>query len=256
MESNTTLVQCYPTHEAYPEGCGPSPPVLLLHDKFGLTASVRGIANRLAREGFYTLTPNLYGLCASFADVAPDFMRMGGPSYLDYSDEASADSFAVGLTDERADAIVSQAIAYACGRSHARGGGIGVFGFSMGGRLAVLAAANHPEQVRACVAVTPEGLATADHRKPAALGRAEDIRAPLLLFYGGADKRVPPAERAEVRGRLTELGKDFSMELFPDVPEDFFCSERTTYRIHASKVAWEKTLSFFRQYLGGVSRSE
>jgi carboxymethylenebutenolidase len=249
MESNTTLVQCYPAHEAYPDGEGPFPPVLVLHDKFGLTPSVRGAATRLARQGFYTLTPNLYSVCASFVDVAPDFMRAAGPSHLEYDDEVSAESFAFGLTDERADAVVSQAIAYIAGRSHARNGGIGVLGFSMGGRLAVLAAANHADEVRACVAFTPEGLASSSHRKPAALEAAAPIRSPLLLFFGGQDDEVPPAERAEIRGRLTELGKEFRMELFPRASHDFSCSERQTYRVGAAKQAWGQTVDLFRRIL-------
>lgn len=250
MESNTTLVQCYPAHEAFPDGDGPFPPVLVLHDQFGLTPSLRGTATRLAREGFYTLTPNLYSVCTSFADVAPDFMHAAGPQYLDDSDEVSAQSFAFGLTDERADAVVSQAIAYIAGRSHAKNGGIGVLGFSMGGRLAVLAAANHPDEVRACVAFTPEGLASASHRKPPALDSAAAIRAPLLLFFGGADEQVRPAERADIRGCLTELGKDFRMELFEHAPHDFACSERETYRVGPSKSAWDQTVDFFRRSLG------
>ena len=31
MESNTTLVQCYPAHEAIPDGHGPFPAVIVVH---------------------------------------------------------------------------------------------------------------------------------------------------------------------------------------------------------------------------------
>ena len=40
MESNTTLVQCYPAHEAVPAGQGPFPPVIVVHDRVGLNAHV------------------------------------------------------------------------------------------------------------------------------------------------------------------------------------------------------------------------
>jgi hypothetical protein len=39
------------------------------------------------------------------------------------------------------------------------------------------------------------------------------------------------------------------MEVFHDAGEDFFCEERDTYRIHASKVAWEETLALFQRCL-------
>lgn len=253
MESNTTLVQCYPAHEAYPDGDGPFPAVLLFHDKFGLTPSFRGTANRLAREGFYTLAPNFYAVCASFADVAPDFMRTGGPSFLDAADEISADSFAGGLTDERAEMVIGQALAYVAGRSHARSGGVAILGLSMGGRLAVFAACRHPDEIRACVAFTPEQLSRAQSpHKSAFLDYAEDLRAPLLLFYGGLDEEVRVAEREAVRAKLSALGKDFAIEVFRGAPHDFFCSDRETYRIGASKKAWEETLGFFRRTLPGT----
>ena len=48
MESNTTLVQCYPAHEAVPDGQGSFPAVIVAHDRFGLNPHVKGVANRLA----------------------------------------------------------------------------------------------------------------------------------------------------------------------------------------------------------------
>ena len=250
MESNTTLVQCYPAHEAVPDGDGPFPAVLLLHDRFGLTPHLRGVANRLARAGFYALAPNLYAFPASFADVAPEFMKSPGPAFFDYSEELAAKERRATLSDERAEAIVTQALAYVAGRSHARIGGVGVLGFSMGGRLALLAACRHPEEIRACVCFYPEGLARPlSPRQPPAPDHAEDLRAPLLLFYGAFDEEVRREEREAVHDRLSALGKDFKIEVFPEAPHDFFCSERDSYRIHASRVAWEETLSLFRRTL-------
>ncbi len=253
MESNTTLVQCYPAHEAVPDGSGPFPAVLVLHDRFGLTAHLRGVVNRLAREGFYALAPNLYALPASFVDTAPDLMKAPGPTFFPYSDEFAAGERAATLSDERADAIVAQALAYVAGRSHARGGGVGALGFSMGGRLALLAACLHSDEVRAAVCFYPEGMASSKSpRRPAALDRVADLRAPVLLFYGALDDEIRSGEREVARTHLAALGKDFQMEVFREAGHDFFCSERNSYRIHASKEAWEETLTFLRRTLGGA----
>ncbi len=253
MESNTTLVQCYPAHEAVPDGDGPFSAVLVLHDRFGLTPHVRGVANRLARAGFYALAPNLYALPASFVDTAPNLMKAPGPTFFPYSDEFAAGESAATLSDERADAIIGQALAYVAGRSHARGGGVGVLGFSMGGRLALLAACLHLDEVRAAVCFYPEGMASSKSpRRPAALDRVADLKAPVLLFYGALDDQIRSAQQEAVRMRLAALGKDFQMEVFREAGHDFFCSERDTYRIHASKEAWDQTLAFLRRALGGA----
>src|SRR5574340_968654 len=77
MESNTTLVQRYPAHEAVPAGSPPFPTVILLHDRGGLTPFFRALANRLAREGFYVLAPDLYARPFSTATGAPEWMSAG-----------------------------------------------------------------------------------------------------------------------------------------------------------------------------------
>jgi dienelactone hydrolase len=92
MESNVTLVQNFPAHQAVPEGEGPFPAVIVFHDRFGLTPQVRGVANRLAREGYHVLAPNFYALTSSFSTLAPQFMKGVGVGYFEYGEEAAAAS--------------------------------------------------------------------------------------------------------------------------------------------------------------------
>ena len=252
MESNTTLVPCYPAHEALPAGQGPFPPVIVVHDQFGLNSHVKGIANRLASAGFYALAPAFYAMPTSVADVAPDFMRPARPVHFEYGDDASADERAGLLSDERAETILRQAIAYLALRSASRSGPCAVLGFSMGARLAFLAACRNPADVRACVGFYGKGIAspTASQRgRPLPIDLACDLSASLLLFYGQLDTTISRRERALVRQRLAALGKDFRIEVLRDAGEDFFCAERDTYRIHASKVAWEETLALLHRCL-------
>ncbi|HEY3202257.1 MAG TPA: dienelactone hydrolase family protein [Thermoanaerobaculia bacterium] len=254
MESNTTLVQNFPAHEAMPDGRGPFPAVVIFHDRFGLSAHVRGVANRLARAGFYALAPNFYALPTSFASVAPEFMRGLTVGFFDYADEAAAVERAATLTDERAEVVFRQAFRYLATRSRARSGPFGVLGFSMGGRLAFLAACVAPEYVRACVGFYPAGLgddAAVHPGQSDPLARAGDLLAPLRLFFGRLDTTIRDVQRERIRSRLMELGRDFRIEVFPEAGHDFFCSERQTYRIRASKVAWEETLALFGSALGG-----
>ncbi len=244
MESNTTLVQCYPAHEAVPDGAGPFPGVIVAHDQFGLSPHIKAIANRLAHEGFYALAPNFYALPTSVADAAPLIMRPSRAGYFEYADEAGARELASLLSDERAEAILQQAIGYATTRSKVRSGGIGLLGFATGARIAFLAACRNAPDVRACVCFAPKGIAS-----PAAGQLAAQLNAPLLLLYAELDTTISRKEREAVRELLTALGKNFSMEVFHDAGEDFFCEERDGYRIHASSVAWEKTLALFRRCL-------
>jgi carboxymethylenebutenolidase len=239
MESNTTLVQCYPAHEAVPEGRGPFPGVVVAHDRFGLTPHARAVANRLANAGFYALAPNFYGAPSSVADVAPEFLHPVSATHFAYSQEEEADDRAAMLDRERGAEIFRQAIGYAVTRAAVRSGGVGLLGFGIGAKLAFVAACENPGEVRAAVCFYGKGLGRR-------VSPESSSAAPLDL---AVDPTISRGEREAVRQRLTELGKDFRMEVFRDTGGDFFCDERDTYRIHSSKVAWEQTLDFFRRHL-------
>ena len=252
MESNTTLVQCFPAHEAVPDGQGPFPPVLVVHDRFGLTPHFKGIANRLASEGFYALAPALYATPTSVADVAPEYLRPATPVHFEYGQEEDAEAHAGMLSDERSEAVVKQAIDYLALRSASRNGPCGVLGFSMGARLAFLAACRFPADIRAAACFYGKGIAStaaSQRGRPRPIDLAASLQASVLLFYGQLDTTISRMERTAVEQKLSALGKDFRIELFRDAGEDFFCDERDTHRIHASRVAWEETLALFRRCL-------
>ena len=249
MESNTTLVQCYPAHQAVPADPGPFPPVLVLHDRFGLTPHIRHVANRLAHADFYALAPDFYCTPSSYSASAPEFMHSAAPSFVSYAEETAAHDRAAGLSDERALAILEQAIAYVAGRSKARAGGVHLFGFGTGARLAFLGACRFPDSVLSASCLFPVGLGAPKppaSGKPSPLDLAESLSAPILLFYGQLDMEIRPEEREAARRRLTDLGKTFRLELFREAGHDFFCEERDTYRIRASKIAWTESLAMFR----------
>jgi dienelactone hydrolase len=256
MEANVTLVQNFPAHEAVPDGAGPFPAVVVFHDRFGLTPHVRSVANRLAREGLYALAPNFFAMTSSFSPLAPAFLKPTRVGYFEYEDGPAAQERSATLTDQRAAAIFGQASRFLATRSPVRPGGIGALGFSMGGRLAFLAACIEPDVVRACASFYPRGLGSAAGLSPGQadpLERAADLRAALLLFYGRLDDTIRPEERENVRSRLVALGKDFAIETFPEAGHDFFCPDRPeSYRIRASKTAWERTLALFRSRLPGA----
>jgi carboxymethylenebutenolidase len=253
MESNTTLVQCYPAHEAIPDGAGPFPAVIVAHDRFGMTSSIRGITNRLANCGFYALAPCFYGMPTSVADVAPEFMHPTLAVHYGNDDEAGADEAASTLSDERATAIFRQAIGYAIGRAKVRAPrGVGVLGFAMGGRQAFLAACLNADDVAACVSFYPKGIAGFSSQpgaRESPLDLARELRASVVLFYGELDTTIARREREAIRDRLTALGKDFRIEVFHDAGRDFFSDDLDTRRIHASKVAWDETLALLQRCL-------
>jgi carboxymethylenebutenolidase len=246
MEVNTTLVQCYPAHEALPDGDGPFPAVILIHGAFGLNDEARLAGTRLAREGFYVLAPDFYASPVSYAAVAPDFMRVPTGGGIDYADEDTATMRAEGVSDERAGAILRQAIGYVGTRSHAQAGGVSVVGFSTGGRWALFAACTQPDEVNACVAFYPAGIMARGRTRVSLLDRLDAIRCPVLLFYGALDSVVPAHERDALRAGLARLGGKVDLQVFRGAGHDFFAPDRDSYDISSSRAAWSAMLALLK----------
>jgi carboxymethylenebutenolidase len=252
MESNTTLVQNYPAHESVPQGEGHFPAVVVVHDEFGLNVFVRGVANRLAQAGFYTIAPALYASPSSFVELAPAVMQSPAPIQFGYDDSFDAEARATALTDERALDLLKKAIAFAQGRSVTRSGPVGLLGFSIGARLAFQAACENPGDVAACACFYPVGLFSDRMGKAAErpVEGAVNLQAPVRFFYGALDQRVLASERRLLKKVLAALGKDVAVEEYGGAGHDFLCSDRNAFHVGAAKKSWDEMLAFFRSRLG------
>jgi carboxymethylenebutenolidase len=71
----------------------------------------------------------------------------------------------------------------------------------------------------------------------------------MRLFFGGRDPFIPPQEVRTIEARLTELGKDAKVFIYPDAEHGFFCDERASYHAQAAQDAWQKTLELFQEVL-------
>ena len=265
MEPNVTLVQQYPAHEAVP-GQGPSPVVLVLHDVYGLSAEIRALANRLARQGFFVLAPNLYAHAFSLAAGAPAWMSdpldaaaepewAGFPVRTSYrcAEAADAKAQASGLSRGRVREIVARALGYADGASDADPSRVGIIGLGVGGRLAFRAACAFPDRIGALVAYSPASLAAPYPLRPLEtmpILEFESLRAPVLLFYGSGDPDCSADEREAVDRILRSGAVRHDVMIFPGAGREFFNEESPDHRIAASREAWEKTVAFLRETLG------
>jgi carboxymethylenebutenolidase len=246
MEITSGMVQVQgeaggmPAYLARPTAAGKHPAVVVVIEAFGLNAHIKDVADRIAREGFVAIAPDLYyreGSAVAGYDNLPEAIRL-----------------MTGLWDEKIVKDMGGAITYLQQQPFVRADRIGVTGFCMGGRITFLTACLNPS-VKAAVPFYGGGIGSVmqpGERTPKApLEYADRLAAPMLLFFGENDSFIPPAEVERIKQRLAELGKNAETVVYPGAPHGFFCNERDSFRPDAAKDAWGRLLKFFEKHLKG-----
>jgi dipeptidyl-peptidase-4 len=136
-------------------------------------------------------------------------------------------------------------------------GRAGVIGTGVGGYLAVLGVLTHPEVFSAAVAVSPitswellsaafaerymksPAANAAGYRRTSAATYAEQLKRPLLIMHGLADRRIHVAHALQLIDALSAAGKRVELATLPD-PRD------ATRTISSVKLQ----LEFLREHLG------
>jgi carboxymethylenebutenolidase len=204
-----------------PSGAGPFPAVLVIHENRGLNPYIEDVARRAALEGFLAL--------------APDGLHPAG-GYPGNDDDGR--SLQAGL--DQAKLLLDMANSARFLKTHRSSSGkLGATGFCWGG-----GAVNH-------LAVTLGADLHAGVPFYGAAAASEDvpkIKAPLLVQLAETDPRInamwPAFEAA-----LKDARVRYEMHMYPGTQHGFHNNSTPRYREAAAKLAWERTVAFFRQHL-------
>jgi len=86
---------------------------------------------------------------------------------------------------------------------------------------------------------------------PGLLNRVGELRAPVLLFWGGRDKHLGPDQIRAVTEALREAGKNYVNVEISDADHGFFCDARPSYNPVAAAHAWALVVEFLDTYTLG-----
>jgi carboxymethylenebutenolidase len=118
-------------------------------------------------------------------------------------------------------------------------GKLGATGFCYGGGVVNDLAVRMGADLNAAVPFYGRAAATEDVAK---------IQAPLMIQYAENDPRVN-ALREEYRKALEANKKDFVMYTYEGTRHGFHNNSTPRYNEKQAKIAWERTISFFKKHL-------
>lgn len=217
------------TWVAHPERPDKAPVVVVIHEIFGLTDWVRGVADQLAADGFIA--------------VAPDLLSGKGPGGGGTEKFASRDDAVKAVSalprDEvraRLDAVRKYAVVLpsANGRSAS-------IGFCWGGATSFAWALKQPDLDAAIVYYGP------GPQEPAEIVK---MKAPVLGLYGGNDERVN-ATIHPTRRAMTDVGNRYDTHVFDGAGHGFLRAQSAQdgANLRATQQAWPLTIAFLQKHL-------
>ncbi len=230
--TNTTIpgINGGPDVRAYvakPEGDGPFPTVIMIHEFFGLNESIVGKADLLAQEGYLV--------------VAPDTFRGSTTSWI-----PRAIYQVITTKPEAVNADLDSVYAWLESQSDVAQDRVGVAGFCYGGRASLLYSL-HNNKLAATVIFY--GSSETD---PAVL---KNLPGPVLGIFGGADQSIPLTEVDAFEKGLEAAGIPNQITVYDGQPHAFVQDAEGIQSGGAQAEAWNEMLVFLEQNLKSGSSS-
>ena len=212
-----SLDSCY---LALPDGPGPYPGVVVIHEASGLNDNIRGICRRLAAEGYAALGVDLFQGRNRAVCMARMFVG-GMAGNLDY----------YGVPALKA------ALGRLAGHPEIDAARIGAIGFCLGGSIVL---------TWAC---TDDRLAAIAPFYGAAPRPREAIRrlCPVVGSWPGKDFTTKAAGVLETE--LTAAGIPHDLKVYPGTKHAFFNDQWRAYNPAAAADSWQRVLAFFAEHV-------
>jgi carboxymethylenebutenolidase len=224
--SDGSSMQAYTSQ---PVEAGSYPGLILFQEAFGVNHHIRELTERFAAEGYLVVAPELFHRTAPPGFEAP------------YGDMTAVQPHFQGISERTIADDATAAWDWLAKHPQIQKGNIASTGYCMGGRASFIA--NTALSLKAAISYYGGRIA------PDLIKRASELHGPMLFFWGGLDKHIPPEHIALITQGMREANKPFINVEFSDADHAFFCDARPNYNPQAANESWVLTLAFLKNKL-------
>ena len=216
---------------AHPEGEGPFPAVVAVHELFGVDDIMKRQLTRLAEAGFVALMPDLFTAGGPRRCLVSTFRALRSGHGRAYADIEAARSLVAELPESN--------------------GKVGVIGFCLGGAFALMTATRGFDVAAANYGAIPKDPVHA-------LAGA----CPVIGTYGGADRFLGSRPPRKLEQALTDAHVEHRVDVYPGAGHSFLNEQpfggplAGVYRVlnigpdpAAAAPAWERIDAFLHEHL-------
>jgi len=198
------------------------PAVIVIHENKGLQPHIQDVTRRMAREGFVAIGPDalspIGGTPENDVDKARSLMRE-----LNY--ESTIKDFVAAVAYLKTNPLTT--------------GKVGCTGFCWGGAMTNQVAVNAPDL---SAAVPYYGSQPTEEDVP-------KIKAAMMMHYAGEDERIN-SRIAEFEDALKKASIEYQVFIYEGAQHAFNNdSNPGRYHEEAAKLAWKRTIGFFKEKL-------
>ena len=218
FSSGTRKLDAYLAH---PEGNGPFPAIVVIHEAYGLNENIKDITRRFASEGYVALAVDLF---AGRNRAVCMFSFMGGMLFNSLNHR--------GIQDLKA------ALTFLSEQPGIDNARLGAIGFCLGGGFAI---------AWACTDNRLKAIAPFYASNPRPLEAVARL-CPVVGSYPTGDFTTSQGHKLESALETYNIAHD--IKFYPGARHSFFNEKGRSYNAAAAGDSWQRVLTFFKEQIG------
>ena len=216
-------------------------------DVWGVRPELHEVARRVAARGYCCLVPDLYYRLGIRFEARNTEGRIISVSRLDKALQAQMEEAIRKTPNAQVMEDTASILRHLDDDATMPRGAVGAFGYCMGGRHALWAAASFPERFKAIASLHGTLLISDKADSPHRV--MDRVRAEVYCGFGADDPHTPPAMIAELEALARKHGIDYRQQVHAGASHGYALPQRDVYDHEATERDWDAIFAMFERQL-------